>query len=172
MPKKLLKKLFPQLESKEAKKPDGFIGRMAQDPYLWHLNRKSVSRAFAIGVFAAFMPLPTQMLIAAVLAFVFRGNFPIALASTWISNPITMPPLYYSAYQFGAFLLGVELQPFNFEYSFDSLFTVLKDIWQPFLVGCVAMGALMGALAYASVLLFWRFYIIRVWQQRKLTRAK
>jgi uncharacterized protein (DUF2062 family) len=72
-----------------------FLGEKLHDPNLWHLNRRSVSAAFAIGLFAAWIPTPGQMVIAAIIALYFRANLPISVALVWITNPLTMPPMFY-----------------------------------------------------------------------------
>ncbi|MEL0049239.1 MAG: DUF2062 domain-containing protein, partial [Gammaproteobacteria bacterium] len=52
---------------------------------LWHLNRRSVSGAAFVGLFSAFIPLPSQMLLAALIAVVFRVNLPIIANGIHIS---------------------------------------------------------------------------------------
>jgi len=42
------------------------------DPMLWHLNRRSVAGAVALGLFIGWLPIPMQMLIAALLAATLR----------------------------------------------------------------------------------------------------
>ena len=84
-----------------------------------------------------------------------------------------MPALFYSAYKFGVMLLDVQLQPFQFEFSLNWLFTELQDRWQPFLVGCLCSGALVGAIGYGLVQAYWRWYVSKIWVNRKsYKRAK
>ena len=67
--------------------------RWLQHPALWHLNRRSVSGAFAIGLFAGLIPGPLQMLVALLLAVPLRKNIPVALVTTFYTNPFTIVPL-------------------------------------------------------------------------------
>ena len=46
-----------------------------------------------VGLFSAFIPVPSQMLLAAI-AIVTRVNLPISVALVWITNPITIPPCF------------------------------------------------------------------------------
>jgi uncharacterized protein (DUF2062 family) len=173
MPRKLLKKLFPNLDSMRNNQSLEMFGRAGRDPNLWHLNRRSVSRAAAVGLFCAFVPIPGQMILAAAVAIILRANIPISVILVWVSNPLTMPALFYTAYKFGAMLLDVQLQPFHFEFSLNWLFTELQDRWQPFLVGCLCSGALVGAIGYGVIQIYWRWYVSRVWANRKgYKRAK
>ena len=73
MPKKLIKKFMPDPEKLKEQKSLQFLGDRIHEPNLWHLNRKSVSLAFAIGLFAAWIPTPGQMVIAAAAAFYFKS---------------------------------------------------------------------------------------------------
>ena len=68
MPKKLIKKYLPDPEKLKQQKSLQFLGDRLHEPNLWHLNRRSVSLAFAIGLFVAWIPTPTQMAIAAISA--------------------------------------------------------------------------------------------------------
>lgn len=172
MPKKLFKKLFPQLDRYKDHYSLAMFGFAGKDPNLWHLNRRSVARAFAVGFFCAFIPIPGQMIIAAGLAIIFRANIPISVILVWVTNPITIPAIFYTAYKFGAILLDVNLEPFQFEFSLNWLFTELQDRWQPFLVGCLCSGALAGAVGYGIIQLYWRLYVSNVWSKRKLKSGK
>ena len=72
----------------------------------WHLRRKSVSLAVAIGLFCGLMPGPTQMISALLVAYILRAHLPIAIITTLYSNPLTYAPLYYLAYLIGKTILG------------------------------------------------------------------
>lgn len=144
-----------------------FLGDRLHDPNLWHLNRRSVSRAFAIGLFAAWIPLPSQMAIAAVAAFYFRANLPISVILVWISNPVTMPPLFYFAYRVGLWGLGMPPPAADFVFSLDGVMNGLGDIWQPFLFGCLIMGTVCSVLGYFGLRLFWRLHVVSEWEKRQ-----
>jgi uncharacterized protein (DUF2062 family) len=74
-------------------------------PSLWHLNRRSVPRGLAVGLFAAFALPVGQFALAALLAIPLRANVPLAAAATLVSNPITFAPIYIGAYKLGSFML-------------------------------------------------------------------
>ncbi len=106
MPRRLFKRYMPDPESIRSQKSLRFLGKLTHDPNLWHLNRHSVSRAMAAGLFAAFIPMPMQMLLAAGLAVWIRSNLPSSVGLVWLTNPITMPPVFYCTYKLGAWLMA------------------------------------------------------------------
>lgn len=167
MPKKIIKRLMPNPNTFKEHKNLQFLGDRLHEPNLWHLNRLSVSRAFAIGLFAAWIPLPGQMAIAAVAAFYFRANLPISVVLVWISNPITMPPLFYFAYQVGLWGLDMPAPVAEFELSLNGAMNFLWDNWQPFLFGCLIMGVICSAVGYAGIRMFWRMHVLKQWEKRK-----
>lgn len=65
------------------------------------------ARGAAVGFFIALgMPLGSHMLIMGALRLVFRFNFLIAFAFSWIINPFTILPIYYADYMLGSLLLS------------------------------------------------------------------
>lgn len=117
-------------------------------------NRKMTSRGVLIGIFIAFIPMPMQM--AAVLLFMplLRFNVPVALAMCWLSNPLTMPPMYYMEYLTGAYILGSEVAPV--EMTLEWFTENIDDIFIPLYLGTAIYSIFGSLLAYWGVNHFWR----------------
>ncbi|RUO35215.1 DUF2062 domain-containing protein [Aliidiomarina sanyensis] len=166
MPRKFLKRYMPdvhKLNEYGVLKP---FGKLAHDPNLWHLNRRSAAGAFAVGIFFAFMPMPFQMVAAAAVAILVRVNLPLSVALVWISNPITMPPMLYGSYRVGAFLLNQPSEPFLFELSLAWFQASLSSIVPALLLGCLVLGTLAGSISYIAVRKVWRQAVQSAWDER------
>jgi len=172
MPKKFLKRYMPDHDTIRNHKHLKIFGTLLHSPNLWHLNRRSVAGAFANGLFMAFIPVPFQMILAAAGAILFRVNLPLSIALVWITNPVTMPPMFYGTYKLGSWIMNKPPQDFNFELSMNWLMNGLAAIWQPFLLGCLVAGTVASILGYASIRLIWRWHIVKEWNQRKKRRQK
>jgi uncharacterized protein (DUF2062 family) len=169
MARKLIKKYLPHPGTITENRWIKVLGPRLQDPGLWHVNRRSFSGAMAVGVFCAFMPMPFQMLLAAIGAVIFRVNILIAVPVVWISNPITIPPMFYFCYNVGAWLLGTETHAFLFELSFDWLLSEVLYIWQPLLLGSLIVATISSISALIVAHLFWRYHI---WTRIKIRRRR
>lgn len=166
MAKRFLKKYIPTPEQVKENPSLRFLSPLFARTYLWHLNRRSVARAFFIGIFVAFIPTPMQMAIAATIAVLFSANIPVSIALVWISNPITMPPLFYATYRFGAWMMGRQQQSFEFELSFEWLFHELGSMWQPLYLGSLTAGLIFALIAFISVRVLWRISVVQRWKNR------
>ncbi len=133
-----------------------------RDKNLWHFNRRSVPRATAIGLFCAFLPMPFEMLPAAIGAIAFSANLPLALAWVWISNPLTWIPLYTPAYLLGARLLGVQAMPLE-DITLGMLGTQLAALW----LGCLIVGAVAAVTGYWVMRILWRIKVVSSWRDRR-----
>ncbi len=171
MPKKLIKKYMPDHKTIKEHKHLQIFGSLLHDANLWHFNRRSVSGAFAVGLFVAFIPLPSQMIIAAAVAIFVRVNLPISVALVWVSNPITMPPLFYAAYLVGARVMGQEALQSDYKLTLDWFSHQIHLIWQPFLLGCFIFGVISAVLGYATIRLLWRLHVVKHYKKRKARRA-
>jgi len=149
-----------------------FFGQLLHDPNLWHLNRRSVSGAFSVGLFVAFVPIPFQMVLAAAIAIISRVNLPIAASLVWVTNPFTMPPIFYLAYKTGAWILHEPTRHIHFALSFEWLMTKLGDIWAPFLLGCFLFGTICAVIGSLLIRGLWRLHVIKNWQARKSNRTR
>lgn len=173
MARKLIKRYIPDSEWIKKQKSLQLLGSWIHDPDIWHLTRHSVSMACFIGLFVAFIPLPIQMILAALAAILFRANLPVAIILVWVSNPLTMPALFYLAYKVGVAVIGVTPEPgFTFELSWQWLSTGIVHIWQPFILGCLLCGSFFGLAASAFIRYAWRWHTVRRWHQRRLKRER
>jgi uncharacterized protein len=167
MAKKLIQKLMPDVKHIRDHKYLTVFGKFIHDPNLWHLNRYSVSTAFSVGLFAAFVPIPFQMVLAAALAITFRANLPISVALVWLTNPFTMPPLFYLAYKIGASVLQQPIQShISYVLSLEWVIEKFNSIGAPFLLGSLILGLGLGTLCNIAIRLYWRYTIIKQWKKR------
>ncbi|RCU52584.1 DUF2062 domain-containing protein [Corallincola luteus] len=171
MPKKTLKRFMPSHETIKSHKYLQMFGTLLHDPNLFHLNRRSAAGAFAIGLFVAFLPIPFQMVTAAAIAIFIRVNLPLSVALVWISNPITMPPLFYSAYLVGVWITGGSEKAFSFELSWQGLADSFAHLGYPFILGCLICGVVSGAIGYFAIRLLWRYSVVRHLRQRRQRRS-
>ncbi|ANB01076.1 DUF2062 domain-containing protein [Ectothiorhodospira sp. BSL-9] len=174
MPKKLIQSLFPSYHTVRDFEILKLFGAVLNDPNLWHLNRRSAAGAFGVGLFVAFLPIPAQMLVAAAVAVMVRVNLPISVLLVWITNPLTMAPIFLTAYTMGRYLMGEPARGFSFELSLSWFTGELLLIWQPLLLGSLLMSTMAALAGYISIRLLWRLHILRrlADKRRRLPRIR
>lgn len=133
----------------------------------WRLNVHAVACGVAVGIFAAFIPLPIQTILAIFLAILLRGNILIAVAATWVSNPITFAPIVYLIYSTGNWVLRNQeitqfsLQPVHIKFSSVHVFLQSTLDWvthygKAFFVGLPIISLTAAVSSYLLILLSWQ----------------
>lgn len=144
-------------------------------PRLWHLNRHSAAGAVAAGLFCGLIPGPVQMLGAALCALVFRVNLPLALLTTLYTNPFTIVPLYFLAYEIGRIAIGAGtgfVPPPEFDWAHLPEWTWAVLAWvravgRPLAVGIPLLASGLAVIGYFVVKAAWRVHLIRAWRGRR-----
>lgn len=173
MPKRFLKRYMPKDEDIRNHKHMRFFGKLLHDPNIWHLNRRSVAGAFSVGLFMAMVPVPFQMVLAAAAAIPCRVNLPISVGLVWITNPLTMPAIFYAAYKVGAWLTGTTMNlPEDSDFSWEWLTGSLGEIWVPFLLGCFVLGVTLAVLGNLIIRLFWRLHLLKYIERRRVRKQQ
>ncbi|WP_332776831.1 DUF2062 domain-containing protein [Polaromonas sp.] len=131
------------------------------DPALWHVQHEAVARGVAIGIFWAFAIPFAQMVAAAVHCIWWRGNIPVAVGTTLITNPFTIGFWLWLAYKVGGRLLDAPAPPPVQSVSFLNW---LEAFGGPALLGMGMLAVAGAATGYVSVKLIWR---LRVWFKRR-----
>jgi len=167
MPRKTIRRFLPDLKGILNRPSMRWISALPQDPNLLHLNRHSVSLAVFIGIFCAFIPIPIQTLLVIGLCFWWGANLPIAIVIIWLSNPLTIPPMFYLTYKLGSSILGTEVDSLSFTLSWEWFSQLGVDILLPLFVGSLLSGILLASAGYFFILFLWRWKVIRNWEKRK-----
>jgi len=144
----------------------GWLNQHLHEPQLWKWNKRSISRAFSIGLFCAFMPIPLHTLLAAVLAVFFSSNILLSMALVWVNNPITMLPIYYYTYKLGSFITGMEFDPsfvFTWEYMLDNLTTTTIALW----VGGLIIAPIAAILGFITIQLIYKYRAFKRIKRRR-----
>ncbi len=166
MPRRIIKRYLPDPQKIRDHKCLRCLGSLRHDPNILHLNRRSVSGAFAVGLFFAFWPVPLQMLLAAIGAILVRVNLPISVTLVWISNPITIPPIFYFSYLVGTWVLGTPALGVEFELTAEWITRELSLIWKPLFLGSLICGTISATVGYITIQIIWRRVVRRSWDRR------
>jgi len=124
----------------------------------------------AVGIFIAWTPtIGFQMVLVVLLATLCKANKVVGIPLVWISNPFTLPLVYYPNYLVGRYLLGLfnaqtttnyESQQIRdlmsnlhnmrfYEMPFwNELGRLLLDIGMDLWLGCVVVGLFLGLIVY------------------------
>lgn len=167
-----------------------WLGPRLTHPRLWHINRRGIAMAAAIGLFFGLLIPVLQIPLAAMAAVLLRANIPVAVCSTLITNPLTFAPIYFFAYQLGGLILGdpslpapppeppksTELSDLTkLDIPDPGLFAWLAGWWdsvfnagRPLAVGLVTLAIVAGMSAY--VLTSWTWRLRTAWIRRQRTR--
>ncbi len=166
MPRRLLKKITPHPLKLQKQWFVRIFGKRITDPGLWSLQRRAVTGAFAAGLAISFVPLPIHLPLGALVAIVWRLNVPTIAVTLFLVNPLTVVPIYYTAYRVGAAVLGDSPQRFAFQLSFEWLQHGLGPVWRPFLVGCLICSVLAGTIGWISLESLWRWRVRYKYRRR------
>lgn len=158
MPKKLLTKILPNPNYIRNHKNLRFLRKFSKSPALWSVTRRPVSKGVFIGLFVMWVPLPFQMLYAATLAIYFKANLPISVALVWITNPLTIPPMFYFSYLLGTKIIEKDIV--LKDNDFDSLIKILPAIWEPLWVGSLSLSVISAISGYLVIRIVWKLSIL------------
>jgi uncharacterized protein (DUF2062 family) len=158
------------------------FGPALQHPRIWQLHRQSVPLGAAIGSFFAFAVPLGQIPLAALTAVLLRANVPAAALFTFITNPFTFGPVYYLAYQLGAWLLNVRgrvvreadlaLPDMASGHAFADWWRTLGEYGLPLLLGLGLFALCVPPLVYLCLRLLWRLQVLQAWQARRQARIR
>ena len=145
-------------------------------PLIWHLSRRGVARGVALGLFAGFAIPVAQTPFAALFAVAARANLPVAAVSTFVTNPFTVPFIYYFAYLTGKTALRLKadrvVTPGSEAGLFESIIRWLVTAAGPTYLGLLIFAAVSSAIGFFGVHIGWRLWVSQRRKRRLRQRAR
>jgi uncharacterized protein (DUF2062 family) len=144
---------------------------MLMDRGCWTFHRYSVTRAFALALFIAFIPptplLPVHLLTCTVLGLYFRLNLPVMFTTVFASNPLTWFPQIAGSLWVGAKLMGLDLMPRLYAVKHQSFWADISGLWAPLLLGALVLGVIAAAAGFLLAQAAWRARVILHLRRRR-----
>ena len=160
--------------------------------FLWHKLRRfivyrvlslndtphRIALGVAVGMFVAWTPtIPLQMVLTLALATLVGANKFVGLPFVWVSNPLTLIPVYGPSYMVGCWLTPGQYSWKTFAKAMNTAFTSFGDGWiamlqawwsatlsifVPLWVGTLIVAPFVGLVSYGvtywGVVRFRRIY--------------
>ncbi|MDQ7968290.1 MAG: DUF2062 domain-containing protein [Oxalicibacterium faecigallinarum] len=161
------------------------LARYLHHHYLWQFNRRTVAGGLAVGLFAGILSPIAQILFASILAMIARVNLPVAAFATLVTNPFTVPPIYYAAYRVGKSLIGSDpgaaedLDPETMEKIvgagsleggignwFANMIDWLQAAGPQLMLGLAIFSVVSAVLGYVLVHVIWQLNSRLRWKRR------
>ena len=132
-------------------------------------SAENLGFSVAVGVFVGFfVPVGGQIIIAFFLALIFKLNKLLALGGVWVTNPLTIVPLYILYFKLGSFITGVDVLKYIriFEkgnITWDLFLTFGREGLYVFFVGAFVIAVLGSIIMY-----FITFWVVTKYRCRKI----
>lgn len=162
----LIRKNMPTREQLEANR---WTHGLAVRHELWRFTRRSVPRGVAIGLLVGIFALipGVQMIGAALMCVPGRGNIPIAVAMTFLSNPFTTPLILIASAMIGNFMgfradtaIVYEMVEHGASLA-EWAGWFFSDAAPALLVGLAILSVVAAALGYVIAGMVWRPLVAR-----------
>lgn len=154
---------------------------------LWHMSRRGVSLGMALGMFFAFLAPVAQIPLSAAASIALKAILPVAIASTFVTNPFTYVPVYWAAWEVGSSILGQESTTDPFEEPLHATSTAVAPpflsrewisalparfaaVGKPLILGLTVFAVSFSALSYLAVNSLW-ILCVRIKRRRRLAAA-
>lgn len=145
--------------------PHRYIARRLKNWFIYRVlhvddTPHRIALGVAIGIFITWTPsIPFQMILVVALSTLFGANKFVGVPFVWISNPLTLVPVYGPNYLVGCWLLGSKGEGFSALIDATKLsgniIEVTKAfwgaIWQIFWelwLGSLVVAAILGIVTY------------------------
>jgi len=121
---------------------------------------REIALGFALGIFVAMSPtMGFQMAIAIPIAAMLKWNKIAAAMAVWVSNPFTIPIIYWPTYYIGAKIMGMPLGLNAADMASGSTMLALAEK-APKIFGAMTLGGVVLGLPLAAISYYLAYFAI------------
>lgn len=169
--RRLADKAMPSRESIETNRWLKPVAGRVMHSSLWRFTRRSVPRGVALGMLTGILVPMGQIPASALLALPIRANIPAAAATTFLTNPLTTPPLWVAAYWLGNWILGPRVDSQALVQKAPGwLDWLLHQAGPATLTGLLVLAVGLAIVGYFGSAVAWRWWIVA--KRKRRLRAR
>lgn len=149
------------------------IAHLILRPELWRFHRRSVPRGVALGILVGVLIPVAQTVFAALFALPARANVPVAALTTFITNPLTTPPIWAFAWWVGRRALALDTATTGGAIAGNLappdvgwMQWLLHDVGPALGTGLVIVSVVGAVVGYLLAAFGWRWWIGHKWRTR------
>ncbi len=156
-----LRKLEPRVLSEFDRPGLAWMKSWLDGHDVFSFTRHPLAKGIAFGLFCGLIPGPLQVLGASLLCVLFRGNIIAGVVGTFLTNPLTIIPLYVVAFHLGSAVLpgAYSLAPWSGGDGgtgfFEALMVWVKAMGWPLVVGLPLLGLMIACTGYLLTHFLW-----------------
>lgn len=130
-------------------------------------SSSKIALSIAIGMLVGIIvPMGAQTFVVVPLSLLFKCNPLLSIITTWITNPVTIVPLYFAAYKVGELFLNRSIPWNELELvlknpTLDKIFSIGIGSIQQIFLGCLVIGIFAAILSYFGV-----YYIVNYYRKK------
>lgn len=179
-------RFFKHIPTSESIQQNRFLkpfSRYLHHHFLWQFNRRGVAGGLAVGLLVGILIPFAQIFFGTIGAILVRVNLPVAAFATFVTNPFTVPPLYYAAYRLGNFLIGSDVPSstaigpdmFNkvvneqgeVSHWADNLIAWIQTVGPELMTGLAVIAVASAVAGYVLVNVIWHTQARYRWHKRR-----
>jgi len=135
-----------------------------------------IALGVAVGIFVTWTPtIGLQMILTVLISALLRANKFVGVPFVWISNPLTLVPVYWPSYLIGCWLLGGDYSYQRFLTAMHKAMTFgggwfasISNWWEatielfwPLWIGSLLVALILGTLTYFTI-----YYAVVAYRRR------
>ena len=180
-------RFFKHIPTSESIQQNRFLkpfSRYLHHHFLWQFNRRGVAGGLAVGLLVGILIPFAQIVFGAIGAILVRVNLPVAAFATFVTNPFTVPPLYYAAYKLGHAIIGsdevaagatLSSAMFNkvvneqgeVSHWYDNLIAWIQTVGPELMTGLAIIAVVSALAGYVLVNVIWHLQARYRWHKRR-----
>jgi uncharacterized protein (DUF2062 family) len=169
---------MPTVDSLRESRMGRLLGNWLLHPNCWSFKPGPSALGIGVALFIAWTPtIGIQVALTLVACCLLRANIPLAVLIPWISNPVTVVPIFAANLWVGLLVTGQDFPWGKVDYGDPAaFFELVASFVGPLWIGSVIVGLIVGVVGYFATFgfIYWQrqVHLIDRLRERAAARAR